>query len=66
MKTLGEKIYEAAHNMHQASALEIKFAELFGTKATLVQGEQRFETRRVGNTTYLMDRRLTDRRTTKH
>ena len=66
MKTLGEQIYEAAHNMHKASPLEIKFAELFGKKAVLVQGERRFECRRIGNKTYLMDRRLQDRRTTKH
>jgi hypothetical protein len=57
------EVYLAAINTSKASVLEMTFAELFGSKAQLVQGERRFDIRRFLNKPYLIDRRLRDRRT---
>lgn len=66
MKTTSEQIAEAAYNAHNVSALEFNLINLCGKKAELVQGERRFQTRRLLNKTYLMDARLIDRRTPQH
>lgn len=57
-----EPITEAAYNTAKSSAAKFWLVQLFGKQAELVQGERRFQTRRFFNTTYLMDRRLVDRR----
>ena len=57
-----EPITEAAYNTAKISAAKFWLVQLFGQQAELIQGERRFQTRRFFNTTYLMDRRLVDRR----
>lgn len=60
------KLYEAAQAAFKCSKLQMTFVELFGKKAEIVQGERRFQTRRLGDTTYLIgERRDGDRRVTK-
>lgn len=56
-------LYHALEAACKTNKLVLAFAELFGEKAELVQGERRFETRRLGATTYLIgERRSEDRR----
>lgn len=60
------KLYSAAQATFKSSKLQMAFVELFGAKAEIVQGERRFETRRLGATTYLIgERRNGERRVTK-
>lgn len=65
MKTINEQIAEAASNAHNISAAQFNLLALCGKEQVLVQGERRFETRRLLNKVYLMDRRLIDRRQPK-
>lgn len=62
MKSTCEQIVEAASNTHNLGKMQFKFIELFGKQAEFVQGERRFQTRRLRNKTYLMDARLLERR----
>ena len=62
MKSTSEQIAEAASNAHNISAAHFNLLALCGKELVLVQGERRFETRRLLNKVYLMDRRLIDRR----
>ena len=56
-------IYQLAINTSELNTLEYKGINLLGTKSVFVQGERRFEIRRIFNKDYLMDKRLlNDRR----
>lgn len=56
-------LYAALIASVRSNFLELSFAKMFGKKAEIVQGDRRFECRRVGKTTYLLiDRREEERR----
>jgi hypothetical protein len=57
-----DQLIEAASNSHNISASKFKLLELCGKSAEIVDGERRFQTRRLLNKTYLMDSRLIERR----
>lgn len=60
-----QELFLAVRATMEANKLQLAFAELFGKRAVFVQGNTRFEARRVLNTTYIIDRRLADRRNNK-
>jgi hypothetical protein len=66
MKTATEQIMQAAANTQNISVRKFNLLKLCGKRAEIVDGERRFQTRRLINKVYLMDDRLIDRRDTKH
>lgn len=60
------ELFVAVRATTEANKVQLAFAKLFGKRAVYVQGDTRLETRRVANTTYVIDKRLTDRRAAKH